>query len=94
MRITTKGQVTIPLDVRERLGFLPHTDVQFRVEGRVAVLEKTPGGESRGTELIRRMRGTGTVKMTTDQILALTRDRAPTRTGRPRPRARRGGAAR
>jgi bifunctional DNA-binding transcriptional regulator/antitoxin component of YhaV-PrlF toxin-antitoxin module len=94
MRITTKGQVTIPLDVRERLGFLPHTDVQFRVEGHVAVLEKRPGADRRGTELIRRMRGTGTVKMTTDEILALTRDPAQARTGRPKPRARRGRATR
>jgi hypothetical protein len=38
MRITTKGQVTIPLDVRARLGLLPRTEVQFRIEGQAAVL--------------------------------------------------------
>jgi AbrB family looped-hinge helix DNA binding protein len=74
VRITTKGQVTIPLDVRERLGLLPHTEVQFRVEGRVAVLEKVPGAGERGAEIVRRMRGSAPVRMTTDDILALTRE--------------------
>jgi AbrB family looped-hinge helix DNA binding protein len=36
MRITSKGQVTIPLDIRRQCGLLPHTEVIFRVEeGRV-----------------------------------------------------------
>jgi len=33
MRITSKGQVTIPVEVREELGLLPHTEVVFEVEG-------------------------------------------------------------
>jgi AbrB family looped-hinge helix DNA binding protein len=91
MRITTKGQVTIPQNVRDRLGLLPHTEVQFRVEGAVAVLQKVSDGGDRGRALIRRMRGTGTIRMTTDEILALTRDPAiaPSRrrrSGAPRPR--------
>ena len=94
MRITTKGQVTIPLDVRERLGFLPHTDVRFRVEGHVAVLEKVPGTESRGRELVRRMRGAGTVRMTTDEILALTREPVTAMSRHARPRSGRGRTAR
>lgn len=88
MRITTKGQVTIPLDVRERLGLLPHTEVQFRVEGRVAVLEKLPGAGRRGADLIRRMRKSATVRMTTDDILALTREPPPATNGRQEPRSR------
>jgi AbrB family looped-hinge helix DNA binding protein len=91
MKITTKGQVTIPLEVRERLGLLPHTEVQFRVEGRVAVLEKVPGAGGRGADLIRRMRGTATVRMSTDAILALTRDPAPVGTDASPPRRRRSG---
>jgi AbrB family looped-hinge helix DNA binding protein len=35
MKITTKGQVTIPQDIRERLGLLPHTQVDFEVRGDV-----------------------------------------------------------
>ena len=33
MRVTTKGQVTIPQDIRERLGILPHSEVEFDVVG-------------------------------------------------------------
>jgi AbrB family looped-hinge helix DNA binding protein len=91
MRITTKGQVTIPQDVRDRLGLLPHTEVQFRVEGEVAVLQKVTDGGDRGQALVRRMRGTGTIRMTTDEILALTREAAvvaPPRRGRSSTRAR------
>ena len=29
MKITEKGQVTIPRDVREELGLMPHTEVEF-----------------------------------------------------------------
>jgi AbrB family looped-hinge helix DNA binding protein len=85
MRITTKGQVTIPQEVRDRLGLLPHTEVQFRVEGGVAVLQKVNDGGDRGRALVRRMRGTGTTRMTTDEILALTRDPAAAVPRRSRP---------
>src|SRR5579883_3357569 len=74
MRITSKGQVTIPLAVREALGFLPHTEVKFRVDGDAAVLEKIAGRPGRGEEVVRRMRGAATLRLTTDEILALTRE--------------------
>ncbi len=73
MRITSKGQVTIPIEVREKLGFLPETEVQFEIEGNTVRLKKVEARFNRGRKLIARMRGRGTVKMTTDQIMALTR---------------------
>ncbi len=73
MRITTKGQVTIPIEVREHLGLLPDTEVRFRIRGNVAILEKAGGRSRRGEDVIQRLRGRGTVKLTTDEILALTR---------------------
>lgn len=73
MRITSKGQVTIPQDIREALGFWPHTEVDFVLEGDVVYLRKAQGGESRGSRLVQRLCGKGSVEMTTDQILALTR---------------------
>ncbi|MDQ3080730.1 MAG: AbrB/MazE/SpoVT family DNA-binding domain-containing protein [Gemmatimonadota bacterium] len=75
MKITTKGQVTIPVEIRDRLGLLPDTEVRFSVRGKVAILEKVSGRTPRGTDVIERLRGRGTVKMTTDEILALTRGR-------------------
>ncbi len=32
MRVTSKGQVTIPIEAREKLGILPHTEVEFEVD--------------------------------------------------------------
>ena len=40
MRITAKGQVTIPQDIRERTGLLPNTEVEFVVDGDVVTLIK------------------------------------------------------
>jgi len=33
MRITSKGQVTIPQNVREQMGLLANTEVEFFVSG-------------------------------------------------------------
>ena len=73
MKITTKGQVTIPQDIRERLGLLPHTEVEFEVRGDVVVVTKAETGR-RGRRVVANLRGRGDVPMTTDEIMALTRD--------------------
>ena len=73
MRITTRGQVTIPKAIRDRLGLLPDTEVTFHVEGDRAYLERVEGRRGRGEDLVRRMRGTATVRMTTGEVMELTR---------------------
>ena len=73
MKITAKGQVTIPQDIRERLGLLPHTEVDFEVRDDVVVLRKVEAGR-RGRRIVEHLRGRGDVRMSTDEILALTRD--------------------
>ena len=75
MRITSKGQVTIPQEIRERFGFLANTDVDFRVEGGAVRVVRTERkrGQSRGCALVARLRGRADTRMTTDEILALTR---------------------
>ena len=76
MRVTSKGQVTIPLAIREKLGLLPNTEVEFQLQGNAARLVKaTPSRtRGRGTDVLARLAGKSDVKMTTDQILALTRE--------------------
>lgn len=74
MRITSKGQVTIPAAIREELGLLPNSEVEFVVEGGAVRIRKAKQGRSRGRSLILRMRGKATVKMSTDEIMALTRE--------------------
>jgi AbrB family looped-hinge helix DNA binding protein len=74
MRITSKGQVTIPIEIRERLGLLPHTEVRFEVEGNaVRILREVSAPGSRGQRLLERMRGRATSGLSTEEILALTR---------------------
>lgn len=77
MRITSKGQVTIPQDVRERAGFMPGTDVEFKVDAkgvvRLVKAESRRGKKTRGQALVSRLRGQGSFGMTTDEVLALMR---------------------
>ncbi len=76
MRITSKGQVTIPVAIRESTGLLPNTDVEFVIEQGEVKLRPVAKGrrqESRGEELVRRMRGSSTLGLTTDEIMAMTR---------------------
>lgn len=72
MRVTSKGQVTIPQQLREQAGILPGSEVEFRLEkGQLVIHKKRSTG--RGEALIKLMTGAGDVKMTTDEILRLTR---------------------
>ncbi len=73
MKITTKGQVTIPQKIRERLGLLPHTEVDFEVRGDEVVLKKAQVSR-RGHRVVEHLRGRGDVRMSTEEILAFTRD--------------------
>ena len=75
MRITSKGQVTIPVAIREKAGLLPGTEVHFELadDGVRLVRTQATGRETRGQEIVRRLRGSATVKLSTDEIMALTR---------------------
>jgi len=72
MRITSKGQVTIPIEVREQLGLLPGMSVDFVVEGN-AVRIVPADGMSRGQRIVEHLRAHAVTGMTTDEIMALTR---------------------
>ncbi len=75
VRITSKGQVTIPAEIRERAGLLPQTEVEFEFDGKVVriVRAKARKGDGRGARLVAHLRGRGDVAMSTDAIMALTR---------------------
>jgi antitoxin PrlF len=76
MTLTTKGQVTIPQGIRERLGLLPGTKVIFEIVGDGVTIRKACE-QGRGAALVERMRAAGRragrPRLTTDQIMALTR---------------------
>lgn len=74
MRVTSKGQVTIPQEIRRQSGLLPHTEVAFRVEQGRVILEKVPLSQSAGAEAIQRLRQARLrTRLSTDELLALTR---------------------
>jgi AbrB family looped-hinge helix DNA binding protein len=74
VRITSKGQVTIPMEIRDALGLLPNTEVEFEIDGEaVRITRAARPGRNRGREIVEHMRGRGTVKMTTDEIMRLMR---------------------
>lgn len=76
MTLTSKGQVTIPQDIRNQLGLLPGTQVVFDVVGNSCRIRRADT-QTRGDALIAQMRAVGRraagPRLSTDEILALTR---------------------
>lgn len=75
-RLTVKGQVTIPKRVREYLGLEPGSGVEFVVGKQGEVVLRKSGAfskHSRPDSRFAAVRGTATGKLTTNEILALTR---------------------
>jgi AbrB family looped-hinge helix DNA binding protein len=77
MQITSKGQVTIPQEIRNRLGLLPHTEVEFEVAGDHARIRKAKNKKTeasgRGRLALAAIRGTADAGISTDEIMAMTR---------------------
>ena len=73
VRVTEKGQVTIPKELRDALGIGAGTEVEFERSDDSIVVRKASDAPGRGRQLVDRLRGRGDVTMTTDEIMALTR---------------------
>jgi AbrB family looped-hinge helix DNA binding protein len=76
MKITSKGQVTIPKAIREEFGLLPGTEVEFvRGRGGEIRVRKMPRGRTRGDEIVEHLRRAsgGDIPMSTEEIMRLTR---------------------
>lgn len=75
MRITSKGQVTIPQHIRERYGFMPETEIDFVERDGVVVLEASTGRRPDAADrFVSAMRGSVGPGLSTDEIMQLTRD--------------------
>jgi len=82
MRVTEKGQVTIPKSIRDKLGIVPGSEVDF-VEGEPGHVElvrleegaDTDPGVARLKKWIERVRGTGDPSVSTDDVMLATRGR-------------------
>ena len=74
VRITSKGQVTIPQHIRERYGLMPETEVDFIERDGTVVLEAATGDRPDGaTRFVEGLRGTASAGLSTDEIMRLTR---------------------
>ena len=73
--VTSKGQVTIPKKIRDFLGIKPGSAVNFELrETGDVVLRAGASLPPEKSSRFAKLRGTATVKMSTEEILALTRD--------------------
>ena len=75
MRLTSKGQVTIPQAIREELGLLAGTEVEFDVDGDAVRITKAtrPTGGGRGRRITDHLKGKGNRRFTTAQLMRLMR---------------------
>lgn len=75
MRITSKGQVTIPQWVREKFGLMPQTDVQFIERDGMVTLAPADAASKpdRADQLLARLRGSAQRSLSTDEIMRLSR---------------------
>jgi AbrB family looped-hinge helix DNA binding protein len=69
--VTAKGQITIPKAVRDALGIKPGSKVDFKPldGGQIALVKQGPKPKGRFDRFV----GVATTKLTTDEIIALTR---------------------
>jgi AbrB family looped-hinge helix DNA binding protein len=72
-KITSKGQITIPQDIRSKFGFMPGTDVEVIAEGNKALIVKSRR-ENKFMEWLGR--GKRRSKMEADQLIDRIRGRS------------------
>lgn len=72
MRVTSKGQVTIPIAIREQMGIRAETEVEFDVvDGEIRL--RVVSGDRSTSDIVQALIGRATTDLTTDEILELTR---------------------
>ncbi len=76
MRLTSKGQITVPREVREELGLYPTvTEIEFQRDesGRWYLRKAGTGADSSSPSRFRTAHRAGRLRLGTDEIMALTR---------------------
>ena len=75
MKVTRKGQVTIPQAIRERAGMPPGTEVVFTIDeaGAVRLVPQGHAAAAEAQAAIAALRGRAGRGLSTEEIMALTR---------------------
>jgi bifunctional DNA-binding transcriptional regulator/antitoxin component of YhaV-PrlF toxin-antitoxin module len=75
MKVTQKGQITIPHDLRKRYGFTRDRELIFDATEQGVLLRAAPERETeRLSHALAKMRGIADRDFSTDQIMQMTRD--------------------
>lgn len=74
MKLNSKGQVTIPAELRARHGLHEGDEVDVVENDGVLQVVRRTGSATRGHRVVRRLRGSASTAMSTDEIMALLRD--------------------
>ncbi|WP_248963894.1 AbrB/MazE/SpoVT family DNA-binding domain-containing protein [Sphaerisporangium perillae] len=73
MKITSKGQVTIPAEIRQQLNLHEGDEVDFVVEGSSVRIVRTDEGLTRGQRMVKRLQNSARLTMSTDELMELLR---------------------
>ncbi|NEA31540.1 AbrB/MazE/SpoVT family DNA-binding domain-containing protein [Streptomyces sp. SID13031] len=73
MRLRSKGQLTVPIEVREHLGLHEGDEVKFVIQGDAVQIVRAKASASPGRRVAARLRGRGSSGMSTDEIMNLLR---------------------
>lgn len=73
MKISTKGQVTIPVEMRIKLGMLPYTEVDFVLQDEGILIKKHQNSKRKSSKLLEQLSGKSRLNMSTEYIMKLTR---------------------
>jgi len=73
MRLNSKGQLTIPAELRKKHGLHAGDEVEVVEVGGKLQIRRRKGGQTRSERAVARLRGTATTTMSTDDIMKLLR---------------------
>ena len=76
MKVTVKGQITIPQALRERYGLMPGTEVEFSAGSDAVEVRPRRPGKRQPTVFdswLTKAAGSARTRLSTDEIMAITR---------------------
>jgi AbrB family looped-hinge helix DNA binding protein len=73
MKLRAKGQLTLPIEIREHLGLHEGDEVEFEIHDNVVHLTRARVNQSHGRRIASRLRGRGSSGMSTEEIMDLLR---------------------